>query len=411
MTATTGVTASPSTPAPAGKPRPFSKDRIVELLATDLRALPVLAGLGVLVIYFSSQSEYFLSSRNLSNLLVQTVVTGTIALGLVFILLTGEIDLSVAANSGLTSVLMAKMAVEMGFGSVTAVLTALVLGAVIGALVGLWSTKFLVPSFVVTLGAGLILNGLQLMLLPKSGQFNLQNTGIDKVAGTYVTGVWAWLTVVLASAVTFILTGTAHRRRIANEIESSLVKSVVLPTAGTVVGGALIVAVLQANEGLPLVVVIFGVLLGLGSYILNQTRLGLHLYAIGGNAEAAVRAGINVRRLKVITFAIAGLMAAVAGVISASRILGVSVSSGGGIGGGSLLLNSIAAAVIGGVSLFGGRGKSSAALIGALLIGVVGNGLNLLGVSTNVQLVVTGGLLIAAVTIDRSIDRVSGPGR
>lgn len=411
MTTTAVPVSPPPSGAPAEKRGRFTKERIVELLATDLRALPVLAGLAVLIIYFSSQSEYFLSSRNLSNLLVQTVVTGTIALGLVFILLTGEIDLSVAANSGLTSVVMAKLAVGMGFGSVTSVVVALALGAVIGALVGVWSTKFLVPSFVVTLGAGLILNGLQLMLLPESGQFNLQNTGIEKIAGTYVTGVFAWLTVVVAVLAVGGLTWTAHRRRVANDIESSMVKSVVLPTAATAVGGAVIVAVLQANEGLPVPVIIFGVLLGVSSYTLNQSRFGLHLYAVGGSTEAAVRAGINVPRLKVITFTIAGLMAAVAGVISASRILGVSVSSGGGIGGGSLLLNSIAAAVIGGVSLFGGRGKASAALIGALLIGVVGNGLNLLGVSTNVQLVVTGGLLIAAVTIDRSIDRVSGPGR
>ncbi|MFC9363698.1 sugar ABC transporter permease, partial [Rhodococcus sp. NPDC057014] len=362
-----------------------------------------------LIIYFSSQSEFFLSSRNISNLLVQTVVTGTIALGLVFILLTGEIDLSVAAISGVTSVLMAKLVVAAGFNSIVAVIVAVVLGALIGALTGLWSTRFLVPSFVVTLGVGLVLNGFQLMLLPTSGQYNLLGTGIDKIAGTYVTGVFSWLTVVVAVAVVLGLRLTSYRRKIAHEITASLVREVVIPTVVTAVAGVVIVAVLDANEGVPMPVVIFAALLAVAAYTLNESRFGLHLYAAGGNAEAANRAGINVRRLKVLTFTIAGTLAAVAGIISASRILGVSVSSGGGIGGGALLLNAIAAAVIGGVSLFGGRGKASAALLGALVIGVVGNGLNLLGVSTNVQLIVTGLLLIVAVTVDRSIERITGP--
>jgi D-xylose transport system permease protein len=399
---TTTTTQSPAAPAKLA-----GKARLLELLATDLRAVPVLTGLMVLVIYFATQSDVFLSSRNLSNLLVQTVVTGTIALGIIFVLLLGEIDLSVAAISGLCSVVMAKLIVAVGWGNVPAILAAVALGVAIGAFTGLWTTRFLVPSFVVTLGAGLVLNGFQLITLPTSGRYTLLNTGIDDLAHNFLTGGLAWATVAVAGALVFGLRMTAHVRNARHEVDSNLVRNVVLPTSLTLVAAALVVAVLNANQGVPIPVAIFAVLLAGATYVLKETRFGLHLYAVGGNEEAARRSGIKVTRVKVAAFALSGGLAAVGGIIAAGRILGVSVSSGGGIGGGALLLNAIAAAVIGGVSLFGGRGTASAALLGALVIGVVGNGLNLLGVSTDVQLLVTGGLLVLAVTVDRSIERLT----
>ncbi|SDO00790.1 D-xylose transport system permease protein [Klenkia soli] len=398
----------PADPAATPSPRLTPRRRLAELLAGDLRALPVVAGLTVLVLIFSLQSPFFLSSRNLSNLLVQAVVTGIIALGLVFVLLLGEIDLSVAAISGVCSVLMAKLMAEAGMSSVLAVVVAVVLGAVIGAFTGSWATRFLVPTFVVTLGLGLILNGVQLQLLPRTGRYNLLGTGIEDIAGSYVTGAASWLLVVLAVVVVAGLKLTHHQRKASHGIDSSVVKNVVLPVAVTAVAGVLVVSVLDANAGIPTPVVIFGVLLAITSYILTETRFGLSLYAVGGNAEAALRSGIKVNRVKIAAFALAGGLAALAGIIAASRLLGVSVSSGGGIGGGALLLNAIAAAVIGGVSLFGGRGRASSALLGALIIATVGNGLNLLGVSTDVQLLVTGALLVLAVTVDRSVERLSG---
>jgi D-xylose transport system permease protein len=172
--------------------------------------------------------------------------------------------------------------------------------------------------------------------------------------------------------------------------------------------GAVIVAILNAHQGIPLVVLIFALLLGVGGYILGETRFGLYLYAVGNNDEAARRAGIDVPRIKMAAFAIAGGVAALAGVIGASRTLGVGVFSGGGVGGGTLLLESIAAAVIGGVSLFGGRGSIHAALLGALVIGTVQNGLNLMGVENEVRLIVTGLLLVLAVSIDKLIEKATG---
>lgn len=386
-----------------------SRRQTLTALATNFRALPVLVALAALVIFFSTQSDVFLSSRNISNLLVQAVVTGTIALGLVFILLVAEIDLSVAAISGVTSVLMAKLVVESGVPGWLAIVIAISVGVLIGIITGAWATRFLVPTFVVTLGLGLVLNGIQLALLPDSGRYSLLGTGIEEIAGTYLTGIWSWAFLAVAVIAIALLALSRHTRNRTFGVESSLLRVVLLPVGAMVVIGGILVAALNTSQGVPVPVVIFMALLGLAGYLLSETRFGLHLYAVGGNVDAAARAGISVARIKMIAFALSGGLAALAGVIAASRLLGVSVSSGGGIGGGALLLNAIAAAVIGGVSLFGGRGRASSALLGALVIGTVSNGLNLMGVETQVQLIVTGVLLVLAVTLDRTIERATGP--
>jgi D-xylose transport system permease protein len=374
-------------------------------LLTEYRALPVLMGLLALIVFFSFQSDVFLSSRNLSNVLVQTIVIGTISLGLVFILLQGEIDLSVAAVSGVTSVTMAQLVVNLGASPWLAILGAIASGVAIGAVTGWWVTTFRVPSFVVTLGMGLSLNGLQLFLLPTSGSINLLGTGVELISGTFLTGIWSWMVLVAVFVAVASLSFSRYLRYRAAGLEVSIWKVFVGPTAASLVLGAALIGALNGSQGVPVPVVIFGTLLGLASYVLTETRFGLHVYAAGGNAEAARRAGINVGRVKITAFAIAGGLSAVAGVIAASRILGVSVSSGGGIGGGALLLYAIAATVIGGVSLFGGRGRASSALLGALVMGVVQNGLNLMGVSSDVQWMITGLLLILAVTVDRVVER------
>jgi len=402
MTVTSSVTPPEPATAPPGR-------SLGERIGNELSFLPVAIGLVVLFAFFATQSDVFLTSRNLNNLLIQSTVTGIIALGLVFVLLTGEIDLSVAATSGLASVIMAKIVVDFGLPVPLAVLAGVFCGIVIGAASGRWITLIGVPSFVVTLGVGLVLNGLQLMLLPNTGRYNLLNTGVDRVAATNVSGPVAWLIVLVAVAGFGALQWSTWRSRRAEGLPAGLTGSVILPTA---VVGALLLGMLLFLEnmrGLPMPVILFLALLGLMSYVASETRFGLYLYAIGDNAEAARRAGINVDRIKITAFAIAGGMAALGGILAASRILGVSVSSGGGVGGGALLLESIAAAVIGGVSLFGGRGKVVGALFGALIIATVSNGLNLMGVANEARLIVTGLLLVAAVSVDRGIERLAGP--
>ncbi|GGE02069.1 ABC transporter permease [Aureimonas endophytica] len=390
--------------APAKRPR----RSFGELLANDLRALPIVIGLVALGIFFASQSDVFLTARNLSNLLLQSTVVGIMALGLMFVLLVKEIDLSIAAINGVTSVLMAKFVVEFGLSPWIAIPLAILVGAAIGSCSARWVTFVGVPSFVVTLGLGLALNGLQLILLPPTARYGLQQTGIEKIALTNISGVWAWLALAIgiAAFAGLVLSNVARRRK--NGLEVSLMNAVVVPIASAAAFGAVVVAILSAHQGIPLIVLIFAVLLGIGGYILNNTRFGLYLYAVGNNEEAARRAGIKVPRIKMAAFAIAGGIAALAGVIAASRTLGVGVFSGGGVGGGTLLLESIAAAVIGGVSLFGGRGSIHAALLGALVIGTVSNGLNLMGVENEVRLIVTGLLLVLAVSIDKLIERATG---
>ena len=379
-----------------------------ELLTSDLRALPVVIGLVALWVFFSIQSDVFLTARNLSNLLVQSTVVGIMALGLMFVLLVKEIDLSVAAINGVTAVLMAKLIVEFGFSPWLSIPIAIVIGAVIGSLSARWITFVGVPSFVVTLGLGLALNGIQLLLLPQTARYGLMGTGVEMIAQTKISGGYAWLVLVIGMAVFAMLVFSGISRRRAAGLDAPVMSGLVFPLIAGALFGTVVVWILNAHQGIPLVTLVFVVLLGLGGYVLRETQFGLNLYAVGNNDEAARRAGIKVASVKMAAFAIAGGIAALAGVIAASRTLGVGVFSGGGIGGGTLLLESIAAAVIGGVSLFGGRGSIHAALLGALVIGSVQNGLNLMGVENEIRLIVTGLLLVLAVSIDKLIERFSG---
>jgi D-xylose transport system permease protein len=387
---------------------PVQRRTFGELLANDLRALPIVIGLVALWIFFSLQNGVFLTPRNLSNLLVQSTVVGIMALGLMFVLLVKEIDLSIAAINGVTSVLMAKAIVEYGVPPWAAVPMAMLIGAAIGSCSARWVTFVGVPSFVVTLGLGLALNGLQLILLPETARYTLQNTGIERIALTNISGIWAWLVLAVGMLAFAGLSISNSARRRKAGLSAPVLQTVIIPTLVAAIFGTVIVAILMANQGIPLVVLIFAVLLGIGGYVLTHTQFGLYLYAVGNNEEAARRSGIKVPRIKMAAYAIAGGIAALAGVISASRTLGVGVFSGGGVGGGTLLLESIAAAVIGGVSLFGGRGAIHAALLGALVIGTVGNGLNLMGVENEVRLIVTGLLLVLAVSIDKLIEKATG---
>jgi D-xylose transport system permease protein len=398
-----------SAPVESGTfPAPVKRRTFGELLATDLRALPVVIGLVALWIFFAIQSDVFLTSQNLSNLLLQSTVVGIMALGLMFVLLVKEIDLSVAAINGVTAVLMAKLIVEFGFSPGTAIAAAIAAGALIGCLSARWMTFVGVPSFVVTLGLGLALNGAQLLLLPQTARYGLMGSGIEQIAQTRIAGGWSWGLLALGLLVYVGLTASNAWRRHRVGLPVSMMSGLALPLAAGAALGVTVIAVLNAHQGVPLLVLIFAAMLGVGGYVLKETQFGLYLYAVGNNDEAARRTGINVGLIKMAAFGIAGAVAAIAGVLAASRTLGVGVFSGGGIGGGTLLLESIAAAVIGGVSLFGGRGSVHAALLGALVIGTVQNGLNLMGVENEIRLIVTGLLLVLAVSIDKLIEKATG---
>jgi len=248
-----------------------------ELLATDLRALPVVVGLVALWIFFALQSDVFLSPRNLSNLMLQSVVVGIMSLGLLFVLLVKEIDLSVAAINGVTAVLMARFIVDMGMPPWAAVAIAIALGGVIGSLSARWTTYVGVPSFVVTLGLGLALNGAQMLLLPPTARYGLMGTGIETIAQTNIEGVasWAaWLIGLLAFG-TLMLTNLTRRKSAGLHV--SFMTGLVVPLAvGAVLSGGTVL-IMNAHKGIPLMVLIFAVMLGVAGYVLKETQFGLYL--------------------------------------------------------------------------------------------------------------------------------------
>ena len=376
-------------------------ERIKQLL-TRFRIGPGLAVLGIVWVFFTILNPLFLSPGNISNLTLQTAAMATLAIGLVFILLLGEIDLSVAALSGVGGAVAGWAAVIAGWSVTWAVLLGLAVGvgwSLVQGLIVLYGA----PSFIVTLAGSLALGGVLLMILPESGQISLASSDLRFIAGSYLP-VWAgWLAGALAVTVIALFYVAKHRARNNNGLEANVTKGLVLPVAIAAVAIFGIIAILNSHRGIPLVFAILVTILGILSYVTTQTKFGVNVYAVGGNREAARRAGIPVNSVILWCFGLAGLFAAMGGIFAASRLLGVSNQSGGG----SLLLEAIAAAVIGGTSLFGGRGTIWSALLGALLIGSISNGMDLLGLPTEAKLVVTGAVLVLATISDVVISRGS----
>ncbi|HMG45810.1 MAG TPA: hypothetical protein VK611_31055 [Acidimicrobiales bacterium] len=369
----------------------------------ELGPLPVIFGLVAVWTYFQVANDNFLSSGNLTNLMMQIAAMGTIAVGVVLVLLLGEIDLSVAYVSGLAAATMAVLNVKSEWPAVPSILAGLAVGAGIGLLQGLWVTKLKVPSFVVTLAGFLAWQGALLRVLGGTGTVNLNDDTITGLMGTYFSDTVGWTLVTVVIAVVAGLTVLRRRRSVAAGLTAPSLAGDVLRVAIVACGSIAAVAVFNDDRGVPLGVCIFVGFVVIFDVLTRRTVFGRHIFAIGGNAEAARRAGIRVDRVRTMVFVLASTMAASGGILGASRLLAVNKSSGGG----TLLLNTIAAAVIGGTSLFGGRGTAWSALLGALVIGSIANGMDLLGQTSSVKYMVTGGVLLVAA----SIDAVSRRGR
>jgi D-xylose transport system permease protein len=368
----------------------------------ELGSLPIIIGLIIIAIVFQTQNDRFLTAGNFVNLIVQTAPYAVIAMGVTFALLLGEIDLSIGFVSGVGGVLVALLLAPDGnqMGAAPALILALLAGLGIGLLHGVIITKVGVPSFVVTLAGLLAWNGVVLLLIGSRGTVILQNDFVIGLANDFMDPGFAWA----LWAVCIGLYAAVQLVRLRSRQKAGLANDPVVIVALRIVGLALVLGlvVLVANEdrGVPYVGLVVGALFIVLTYVLDRTRFGRHIYAVGGNTEAARRAGINVDRVKIACFMLCSLLAVVGGIILASRLRSVDTNTGGG----QALLYPIAAAVIGGTSLFGGRGTMKAALLGALVMIGIDNGLGLLGLSSGTKFVVTGGVLLLAVSVD-SISR------
>jgi D-xylose transport system permease protein len=369
------------------------------LRAGEVGSLPVIFGLIVITIFFTSKVGLFFSAVNFSNLIQQMAGTTVIAIGVVFVLLIGEIDLSIGFVSGFAGVVVAELQLPGSshhYPGLVAIFAALAVGAAIGALQGSFIALVGVPSFVVTLAGLLIWQGAILKALGTQGVIGIQDRQINDIANYVLTKNWGWaIAIVFTVGYAAAVFGTIFSRRRAGLPSGNII----LSAARVAFYGALAfaaVAVCNHSRGVPLVGLIVLFLVVLGAYVAGRTTFGRHVYAVGGSAEAARRAGINVKLIKILVFSISGAMAAMGGIIFASRLNSVDLTAGGS----TILLDAISAAVIGGVSLFGGRGRVSGALFGGLIIGMIANGIDLVGYTDAVKFITTGVILLAAVTLD-----------
>ncbi|MFB7458314.1 sugar ABC transporter permease [Streptomyces sp. NPDC056188] len=369
-----------------------------KMRAGDLGAIPVVIGLIAICAIFQSLDSAFLGAENLNNIFVAMVATGMMSVGIIFVLLLGEIDLSVGSVSGVSSAIMAVMSVTHGVNEWLAVVSALAAGAVIGALHGFFFARIGAPAFAVTLAGLLFWNGFMLQVLGANGTINIDGDGVvGKLTTYYFSDVAAaYLLAVVAVAGYFLSAFFGNRRREAAGVPSRPLSDIVLRTVLLAIAAFAVAIMFNQYKGLPLAVLLFAIVLVGSDFVLRRTAYGRKVFALGGSVEASRRAGINVTAVRVSVFAIAGLFASVGGLFWASKIAAANQSAGSG----DLLMNVIAAAVIGGTSLFGGRGRTWNALLGVLVITSIQYGLALQGIATPIQYMITGGVLLATVVID-----------
>ncbi|MFG2940137.1 sugar ABC transporter permease [Streptomyces sp. NPDC048282] len=364
----------------------------------ELGCLPVTLVLAAVWIIFQSLNSSFLSPRNLSNLGVDIVGTGFIAVGIVFVLLLGELDLSVGSISGFAAAVFAVLNVDNGVPEWLALIAAVLTGTVAGTVQGYSVARTRVPAFVITLAGLLTWNGLMLVILGTSGTINLDDDGlIAGLTSYYFTNAGvAYAVAALATALVFFAAYLNRRRRMALGMPHLPLHVIGVRTGVVAVIGFGSAYLLNQFQGLPLALLIFLATVAGLDIVLRRTHYGRQVYALGSSVEAARRASLGVTGVQTAVLAVSGTLAATGGLFLASRITSVSQNSGSGV----LLLNAIAAAVIGGTSLFGGRGTTWSAVLGMLVIQSIASGMALTDTPTAVQLVITGGVLFAAVVID-----------
>ncbi|MBY5582401.1 MULTISPECIES: sugar ABC transporter permease [Rhizobium] len=364
----------------------------------DLGMLPVAVGLIVISTVFSILNPIFLAPNNLVNLLFDCATVGIISLGIVCVLLLGEIDLSVGSMSGLSSAIIGVLWVSSGLPVIVAIFAALATGAFVGALYALMYNRLGMPSFVATLAGLLALLGLQLYILGATGSINLPYASpLVRFGQILVMPDWMSHILALAPGLVMVIAGFAIRkRRQSVNLSSRPLSNLLVKVAVLTVALEFAVYYLNLGRGVPWMFGLFVALAVILNYALTKTQWGRSMFAVGGNREAARRSGINVRRIYLSAFMLCSTLGALGGILSASRLASSSQQAGTG----DVNLNAIAAAVIGGTSLFGGRGSAYSALLGIIVIQAISNGLTLLNLSSSLRYMITGAVLAIAVIVD-----------
>jgi len=381
----------------------------VRVRSGESGVLPVVGGLLVISALFQSLNSNFLSAGNLVNLLVQGAVYMLLAMGEVFALLLAEIDLSIGFVSGIGGIITAELVKEQtGWPWWAAIAVALIVCAAIGALQGTIITRFGLPSFIVTLAGLLGWQGVMLLILGAGGSVPINDNVVNDIASGNLTPAASWIVMAAIVALFGALMWRREARRRAAGLAAPPASVTLLKIAFTAAAGVVLVVICNTNRGrliairgVPWVVLVVIAVLAAWTFLLGRTKFGRYVYAIGGNPEAARRAGVKLARIRTIAFTLASFTAGIAGVVYASRLRSVSTA----LDGGTLVLYAVAAAVIGGTSLFGGRGKAVHGVLGGLVIAAIDNGMSLQGYSAAAKYVVTALVLLAAVTIDSVVRR------
>ncbi|MCH9840499.1 MAG: ABC transporter permease [Candidatus Nanopelagicales bacterium] len=377
----------------------------IKVRSGDMGSLPAVIGLVVLVILFSLANPVFFTSLNFANFFTQAAVVMILAMGLIFVLLLGEIDLSAGVTSGVAGALLAVSLSRWGFAWPLAIAVAMLAGIAIGLFIGTLVAKIGIPSFVVTLALFLAFQGLILVIIGEGGNVRVTDSVILSFQNENLPIWLGWVFYVVIIAGYFLASYFGRTRRLARGFAATSLSMILIKTGVmAVIGFAMVWALslerstnpeLNPLSGVPIIVPIIAVLTLVFGFVLNRTTFGRHVYAVGGNVEAARRAGISVSRIRITVFTICSGTAAFAGIVFASRAASVDPNAGKFI-----VLNAIAAAVIGGTSLFGGRGRIHDALIGGAVVAVIDNGMGLLGYSAGVKLMITGSVLMLAAGAD-----------
>ena len=392
----------------------YLKASFARMRGGETGILPVVAGLLLVSILFQAMNDHFLTAGNLVNLLVQGAVFSLLAMGEVYALLLGEIDLSIGYVAGVGAVVLAELAKPtVGWPWWAAILAALVVCALIGLLWGTIITRIGLPSFIVTLAGLLFLQGVMLRILGDGGTVLIQNDVINDISSGNLSRAAGWIVMLVIVAAFGIMTWRRDARRRTAGLTAPPPALTFAKIVAVLVFGVLLVLLCNTDRGIrlpvygvPWVVLVVFAVLAVWTYVLGRTRFGRYVYAIGGNAEAARRAGIPLARIRTIAFMLVSLTAGIAGVAYASRQRSISTAFDGG----TLVLYAVAAAVIGGTSLFGGRGKALSGVLGGIVIAAIYNGMGLVGFDASTQFMVTALVLLGAVTID-ALSRRNRPTR